>query len=421
MSCEHPFLIAPLPPMDDVFANSATGQRWRVVLGWLGLLAVAVLSIAPLLVIVAKQNTSCIPAVDFLQPSSSPVVAWGSEAGVVVIMVFVVALRAWADRRDEPQPVLLFLFLVVLAGGMVVCHWLLVDRYCESWQREGYLSILTREAGAPHQFRALPYGFVRLLEWLTGDWVFACLAYRWFFSFWFAWGCYRFARLFLSPTAAFAALLQLPVFYPLSIMFYMGQLTDPLSHALFVLALIYVVQGRWIVLAVALALGILAKETVVLVVPAYWACTWRQGWPAVLRTAVLGVACVAAFFAARLPLGWHLSHEAINGTEAWMIGSNLGIAYEPLGIGISYVSTVPVYENYLQPWIFVAPFLPFIWLGWRQVDVRLKALFLTLTPLLLASSLCFGWMYESRNYMPLLPLLTTMALSAVVRGPGRPG
>jgi hypothetical protein len=404
--------------MNDVFANSATRQRWPVILGWLGLLSVAVLSLSPLLVIVAKRDAGGIRAVDFLQPSSSAVVAWGSKAGVLLTMVLAVALRAWADRRDEPQPVLLFLFLAVLAGGMVVCHWLLVDRSCESWQREAYLSILNREAGAPHQFRALPYGFVRLLEWLTGDWVFSCLAYRWFFSFWFAWGYYHFARLFLSPAPAFAALLQLPIFYPLSIMFYMGQLTDPLSHALFVLALIYVVQDRWIALAVALALGILAKETVLLVVPAYWACTWRQGWSGVLRTAVLGAACMAAFLAARLPLGWHLSHDSINGTETWMIGSNLGITYEPLGIGISYVSTVPVYENYLQPWIFIAPFLPFIWLGWRRVDRRLKALFLTLTPLLLLSNLCFGWMYESRNYMPLLPLLTTMALPAMVRKPG---
>jgi hypothetical protein len=39
-------------------------------------------------------------------------------------------------------------------------------------------------------------------------------------------------------------------------------------------------------------------------------------------------------------------------------------------------------------------------------------LFLTLVPLVLASNLCFGWMYESRNYLPLVPLLATMALEA---------
>ena len=86
----------------------------------------------------------------------------------------------------------------------------------------------------------------------------------------------------------------LVILYPLSVHYYLGQLTDPLSHALFVLALIYVVQDRWLALAATLALGVLAKETAV-VVPAYWLCTWRRGWPAFLKTTVLGVACVTAF------------------------------------------------------------------------------------------------------------------------------
>jgi hypothetical protein len=33
----------------------------------------------------------------------------------------------------------------------------------------------------------------------------------------------------------------------------------------------------------------------------------------------------------------------------------------------------------------------------------------TLVQLLIVSNVCFGWMYESRNYMPLVPLLATMA------------
>jgi hypothetical protein len=403
--------------MNDLFVKNGTRQRGLAYLNGLGLFLVAVLSLTPLVAVALAQRLQPAPAVGFLNPTSSAVAAWGSKASVLLLMALAVVLRAWADRHVEPRPALLFLFLVGLAAAMVGCHWLLVDRFCELWQRELYLQILNGQASAPHQFRALPYGFVRLLEWVTGDWWFACVAYRWYFCFWFAWGYYRFARLFLSPAAAFAALLQLPIFYPLSILYYWGQLTDPLSHALFVLALIYVVQNRWIALAVALALGVLAKETVVLVVPAYWACTWRQGWRPILRAAVLGAACVAAYFAARLPLGWHLSHDSINGTQAWMIGSNLGIDCKELGISIEYLGAAPIEQNYIHPWIFIAPFLPFIGLGWRKIDGRLKALFLTLTPLLLASNLCFGWMYESRNYMPLLPLLTTMALSALARSP----
>src|SRR5205085_874917 len=125
---------------------------------------------------------------------------------------------------------------------------------------------------APHQFRPLPYGFTRTLERVTGDWAFSCVAYRAFFTWWFLWGAYRFARLWFRPGPAFVAVVPVVLLYPLSIWYYLGQLTDPLSHALFVLALTLTVRDRWAPLAVALALGVLAKETVVLMVPVYWAC-----------------------------------------------------------------------------------------------------------------------------------------------------
>ena len=53
----------------------------------------------------------------------------------------------------------------------------------------------------------------------------------------------------------------LPLYYPLSVQYYLGQLTDPVSHALFVLALICVVQDRWITLAAALAFQAVAADS----------------------------------------------------------------------------------------------------------------------------------------------------------------
>jgi hypothetical protein len=92
-----------------------------------------------------------------------------------------------------------------------------------------------------------------------------------------------------------------------------------------------------------------------------------------------------------------------------MLTTNLGIG-PPL-----YVGAVPVWENYAHPLLFVGPFLlPLAW-RWRRIDTRLRMACVTLTPLLLLSNLCFGWMYESRNYVPLVPLLATAAL------PARPG
>jgi hypothetical protein len=191
--------------------------------------------------------------------------------------------------------------------------------------------------------------------------------------------------------------------YPLSIMYYWGQLADPLSHALLVISMLFVVEDRPIALTGALFLGVLAKETAIIIVPAYLACHWRAGWKALVTTAALGLVGIAAFLVARLPLGWPTGRQPINGAGL-MIGTNLGIG-APIAL-----TSVKLWENYLHPLLFIGLFLPVIAWNWRQADRRLRALFLIVTPLLLLSNISFGWMYESRNYVPLLPLLTTLAI-----------
>ncbi|HXG09560.1 MAG TPA: hypothetical protein VNK04_07205 [Gemmataceae bacterium] len=367
-------------------------------LAGLALVLLAVVCLGPLL---ADR-----PPVAWAEPFTSAAERWGAKVLVILLMGLAVGLRARLDCADEPRPRLLALTLVLLAGLMTACHGLLVDQFEEraDWQRALYLQILNHHCDPPHQYRPLPYGFVRGLERLTGDWWFSCVAYRWFFTYWFLWGCYRFARLFHAPRQALLALLSVPLLYPFSVLWYWGQLTDPLSHALFVLALIYLVQDRRLLLAGTLALGVMAKETVLLVVPGYAACYWRRGWPTLARTIALGAAGAAAFLVVRLPLGWRPGNADLNGLDALMIGTNLGI-----GTPIAH-SAAPLYQNYLQPLLFVGTFLPFIIGNWRRLDGRLRIVFLTLTPLLLLSNLCFGWMYESRNYMPLVPLLASMAV-----------
>jgi hypothetical protein len=383
-------------------ARGSWDQQSFGVIRLLSLLLLGLLSVLPLLI-------EHVP-VDYVPPYRSAGVGLCIKAILLAGLAFLVGWSAWINKFNDSW--LAALLPVFLAGLITGAHWIIVDQNAEraAWQRELYLDILNHrpepsgELRVPHQYRPLPYGFVRVLERLTGDFWFSCILYRWFFSYWFLWGCLRFARLFLLPVPALLTLAPIAALYPLSIAHYLGQLTDPLSHALFVLALIYIVEDRWIALAAALALGVLAKETAVLLVPAYLACTWRQGLSALAKTAALGAACVAAFLAARLPLGWSLGYGSINGTEGLMIGDNLGIG-EP-----RYQSAAPLLFNYLHPLLFIASFLPFMAWHWQRIDIRLRALFLVLTPLLLLSNLCFGWMYESRNYLPLLPLLGTMAL-----------
>jgi hypothetical protein len=181
-----------------------------------------------------------------------------------------------------------------------------------------------------------------------------------------------------------------------------------MSHALFVLALLYTVQNRWLLLAFVLALGMLAKETAVLIAVSYFACYAHEGKKGIVRTAVLAGVCVIAYFGARLPLGWELDFGKFNNTSGLMIRHNL------LGSD-TYGLAAPLAMNYVLPLLFVGSFLPFLVRNWKHIDRKLRLIFLTLVPLLLLSNLCFGWLYEARNYMPLVPLLATMAFQGLTQ------
>jgi hypothetical protein len=362
----------------------------------LGLASLAGASLLPLLVEW--------PPVSFLGPREGAG-RWAADLLVAGCLIAAVGWRYRFDAdRGEGSGRLTLAFLAG-AGAMTACHWLMVDTHPDParWQRDLYLGLFNHTFDPPHQYRPLPYGFVRLLEWLTHDWVFSFLAYRWFFNYWLLWAWHRFASLFHPPGRAALTLLPFAALYPVSIAHYWGQLADPLSHTLFVLGFIYIIEDRPFALAAALALGVLAKETAVLLVPCWFAChAWntRRTW---VETILLAAVATAAVLAARLPFGWRPGAKAMNGAGL-MVGTNLGVG-EPIAL-----TSVSLAENYLHPVLFVAPFVHLIAWNWRTIDVRLRLLTVTLTPLLLASNLCFGWLYESRNYVPLLPLLTTMAL-----------
>jgi hypothetical protein len=372
---------------------------------------VAAVSLAPLLL-------EPLP-VTFVAPWHDPAAAWASKLLVLLLMVLALVARAVFAAPRERGAVAVVVGLALVAAILAFCHEILVDakHYWPlrspqdyfNWhiQRTLYLSILNCGLGGldiPHAFRPLPYGFTRALELVTGDWLFACRAYRWFFTFWFLDGYYRFVRLFHPRPQALLALSAYVVLYPVSIYGYSGQLTDPMSHVSFAFAYLYVVQNRWALLAGVLALGTLAKETVVAVIPAYAAAYWRGGRRTLAVTSLLTLAFAAAYLGARLPYGWRPGNRWMNGVGDLMFWSNLGF-YNAQGL-----TSISPATGAWHLFFFVIVFLPFVALHWRRTDHRLKSLFLVVTPLILGSSVCYSWLYESRNLVPLLPLLTTMAL-----------
>jgi hypothetical protein len=331
---------------------------------------------------------------------------------VALALVAIVGLRVVLDSlQNTPREGIVTLGLAGLALFFGIVHYLLVDRnpIPHAWQRDLYLGLLNHTSSPPHQFRPLPYGFARLLEHLTHHLEFACFATRVFFSFWFLWASYRLARRYLPIGRSLLVIGLVAALYPLSVARYLGQLTDPLSHFLFVLGILAILEDRPVTLAAALFLGVLAKETAVLLVPAYLVCRCEQGLRAVAVTLALGLVALVAFLGTRMPLGWRPGAESLNGAGL-MIGTNLG-----LGTPIAW-SGVSLAENLLHPVLFLAPFLLVLLWRWRSLDTILCRASLVLTPLVLASNLAFGWLYESRNYLPLVPLLATTVL---VSGGGR--
>ena len=373
-------------------------QPSRTLITGVSLSLLALLCIVPL-ILEPHRNA-------FLEPYSSTVAMIFAEAVVLLLMGLALAVRVRLDRASEPRAARNMLLFAVLAGAMTLMHWIEVDSQpaAREWQQRIYLQQFNGEYEVPHNYRPLPQGFACLLERLTHNWDFACISYRWFFTTWFLWASYALARRYLSRNRALLTLAPLVLLYPLSVLRYAGQLTDPLSHALFVLAFLYLLEDRPIALAAALALGLVAKETIVIVGPAYLACYWRRGWRTWLITAALGGVCVAAFVATRLPLGWRPGVVSGMNGAGLMIGTNLGFG-EPIANPIP-----PLWENYLHPLLFVGLFVPVIAWRWRVLDPRLRTLCLVVTPLLLVSNVCYGWLYESRNYMPLVPLLATLSM-----------
>jgi hypothetical protein len=371
--------------------------RILVLLGWLLLL---VLAVPPLLL----EG----PGVAFL-PSRGLIPDLAACLGLEAALLGVVGILARLDGRDDPWDGRRTLILAFLAVVLTFLHWLEVDRhpYADTWQRNLYLGLFAHTYEPPHQYRPLPYGFVRSLEHLTHHWELACAAYRWFFTFLFLRAAWMLARRYLPPLRADLVVLILCLLYPLSVARYLGQLTDPLSHFLFVVGTFAVLRGQPWTVAVALAFGVAAKETAVVLVPVYLLAWWSEkGWRAVGVSVVLGLVAVAAFLATRLPLGWRPGATSLNGAGL-MIGTNLGIG-EP-----EFYTYVPLIENYCHPLLFFGPFLPFLVRHWNQRDEeqrRLVGVGLGLSVLVLASNVAFGWLYESRNYMPVVPVLATGAL-----------
>lgn len=366
-----------------------------------------------------------LPAV-FWRPVPPPLT--GAASNIAIGAAYLLALgicywiyRSESGRVSRSQAFVLAFLVFLLTSITNILHNFNVDRasnYFTRLSNTGWqeaiqnLVLLHSPSIVPHSYRFLPNSIVRWMElggigYETGRDI-----YRLIFGLLLYYAIYRYARLYTSYSGAILSMLLVAVVFPVSFELYAGQLTDPLSHLSFVLALIFLETEDFAFLFTTLIVGSLAKETV-LAMAGYYLLFHRREKNYPLKAATLSIGAVVAYAGVRLvvvkgPLGY----SQISDVTVEHIWSNASWRSEVWGTDI----WLPLFL------LTACAFLPFLALGWKETPVSLKRQIFFLLPVLFVSSLAFSWLHETRNYMPIVFVAAVIAARYLTRhATERPG
>ncbi len=340
---------------------------------------------------------------------------WGAHAttggfgrslrvGIVYLIAFLICYAIYHREklRIGRKRALALVFLVFLLTSTVnFMHKVTVDENLsffpdrsnlqwQIWVQDATIDL--SPSVLPHSYRFLPNAVVRWMQMGGIGYPAARNLYRLVFGLLLFYALYRYARLYTDYLGALIAMLLTAVIYPISFQQYAGQLTDPMSHLSFLLCFIFLQVGDFPSFLSAMLIGSLAKETV-LAMAGYYVLFCRSEKTYRLRSMVVYIAAAVAYFGVRLlVLKGHVGYQAISGVPAEHVLLNWRS----------------------QPWrplflLTAGALLPFLVLGWKETPAVLKRLTFFLLPVLFVSNLVFGWLQETRNYMPLVFVLSVVA------------
>lgn len=328
-----------------------------------------------------------------------------------LLLPAVAVLVAWRIpiRASGAEKRVLFLLLGLLALLATDLHYSNVehgkyfsgDRWPSNidWQREVQHDLLRLDTDwIPHSYRFLPNCIVAWLSQLTGNFLVASLVFRLTLQFALLIAIYHYARLWVDHRRGLVVVFLYMIAYPITLRYYAGQLTDPVSHLTFVLTFLFMELGRpWLFFAT-VVIGVLAKESI-LAMPVYYLLVH-------LRDRARWLPGLATLFAA----------------GGLAVAVRLIVAGEPEYEKISGVGPEFLVSNFLDYWFWGRQFwhtlgflMPLMALRWRQAPSRLRMLILFLVPVLWLSNLCFSYLRESRNYVPVLIPCAVIASMAILR------
>jgi hypothetical protein len=309
--------------------------------------------------------------------------------------------RAESRRLDRSRALILVILIALLTCFTNQIHHYFVDggNYFPAslqmnnleWQERIQAAVTRGDLIAPHVYRFLPNGVVLWMQLLRVHFDAARDIYRWALGLLLFYAIYRFARLYTDYLGGVLALLLVAAVYPMSFEAYAGQLTDPMSHLSFVLAFLFLATADFEYLLSTLIIGALAKETV-LAMTGFYVLFCRRDRHYWLKAAILCASTVIAYYGVRLwVLRGTMQYRQISGVDPHHALDNLRQPDWPMAIAILLAYSV------------------FLVIGWRETPGMLKRLALYLIPVLLISNVFFGWLRETRNYMPAVFVLAVIA------------
>lgn len=312
-------------------------------------------------------------------------------------LLFLTPLASWLALRslkaDQRERTLVWAVSIFAACYCEVAHFWIADQghlfstipnntSWQVWVQNGVLS-LNRDF-IPHSYRFLPNCIVALFQWLCGSFEFSRTAYRLLFNALLWVMIFRYARTYLTAVSAFAVQLVILLLYPLTILQYAGQLTDPASHLSFVVCLYCLAAKFEPGFGPGLILGIFAKESVIVMglCRLFYGRSRRRAAEAALVYLLIGLAVILCI--RRFVLHGAVNYGSISGVDRGHIIVNLR----------SYTLWLPTYL------VTLGALLPGAVLGWRLMDGSFRITCLLITVAVIVSSLVFSWLGEVRNLLP---------------------
>ncbi len=282
-----------------------------------------------------------------------------------------------------------------LAAGLCLLHWSMVDYPERLFQLSWHNAIIANQGPYPEQYRFLSFflaeGLMRL--GLPFDWAHAAL--RWLFTSASLFVFYRYLTAWFDPLVALLGYFMFAAVLPFTYLFYGMQVTDPLNMLVFLLAFWAIRDGKDAWLFPLVVLGMLNRETV-LMIPLLYACvrfdqTSPRRW--LWRAAVLAIIAAAIYAGLRFVFG-------------------LKAPYAPSGLGAVsgfWHRNAARWTGWVQALAFFNLALLYAWRHLERRPVFLRRALL-LVPPFLAIHLSVGNLREIRLFLPLLPVLIPLTL-----------